>query len=128
MVLFCCIGIFALFLFLSLFVPLIEREPRRRGVMVQGMMRSNYVILGIPVVQSMFGTAGSSIAAAFVAGAVADFMQWAVVEENAPLISGTGIRGYFVLGARRTPDVPYPNREWGYGRLNLQGVFDELRR
>lgn len=83
---------------------------------------------GIDVYTPFGISTGSSIAAAFVAGAVADFMQWAIIEENAPLISGTGIRGYFVLGAQRTPDVPYPNREWGYGRLNLQGVFDELRR
>lgn len=66
MVLFCCIGIFCMFLFFSLLVPLIEGEPRRRGVMVQGMMRSNYVILGIPVVESMFGSAGSSAAAAMI--------------------------------------------------------------
>ena len=83
---------------------------------------------GIDVYTPFGRSTGSSIAAAFTAGAVADFMQWAVIEENAPLISGTGIRGYFVLGAKRTSDVPYPNREWGYGKLNLQGVFEELRR
>ena len=83
---------------------------------------------GIDVYTPFGRSTGSSIAASFVAGAVADFMQWAVVEENAPLISGMGIRGYFVLGADRETDLPYPNREWGYGKLDLQGVFDELRR
>ncbi len=79
-----------------------------------------YTLLGV--------SSGSSIAASYVAGAVADFLQWAVVEGNAVLISGTGIRGYFVLGARRDLDLPYPNREWGYGKLDLEGVFNELRR
>ncbi len=56
---------------------------------------------------------GTSLAASYVAGAVADFMQWAVIEENAPLISGVGIRGYFIQGAAREPELQYPNREWG---------------
>jgi len=59
---------------------------------------------------------------------VADFLQWAVIEGNVPLISGLGIRGYFIQGAEREPELVYPNREWGYGKLNLNGVFVALRR
>ena len=83
---------------------------------------------GIDAYTPIGSSSGTSIAAAYTAGAVADFMQWAVVEKNVPLISGLGIRGYFVQGAERDLELRYPNREWGYGRLNLQGVFDELRR
>lgn len=83
---------------------------------------------GINVYTPFGMSTGSSIAVSYAAGAVADFLEWAVTQENAPLISGTGIRGYFILGAERDYDVLYPNREWGYGRLNLQGVFDKLRR
>lgn len=99
-----------------------------RGNNRVGYPKPALVAPGIEVYTPFGSSTGSSIAASFVAGAVADFMQWAVIEENAPLISGMGIRGYFVLGADREADVPYPNREWGYGRLDLQGVFDELRR
>lgn len=83
---------------------------------------------GIMVYTPLGASSGTSIAAAYVAGAVAQFLQWAVIEGNAVLISGTGIRGYFVLGAKRDAEMPYPNREFGYGRLDLQGVFNELRR
>lgn len=93
-----------------------------------GYPKPALVAPGIAVYTPLGASTGTSIAAAFVAGAVADFMQWAVIEENAPLISGVGIRGYFVQGASREPELRYPNREWGYGKLNLQGVFDELRR
>ncbi len=76
-----------------------------------------------------FGTgSGSSISAAFTAGAMADFFEWAVIRGNVPLISGLGIRGYFIQGAAREPEVTYPNREWGYGKLDLNGVFVQLRR
>ena len=83
---------------------------------------------GINVYTPLGPSTGTSIAVAFAAGAVADFMQWAVIEGNAPLISGVGIRGYFIQGASREAELRYPNREWGFGKLNLQGVFDELRR
>ena len=39
-------------------------EPRldRRGVMAQGMFRGNYVLLGIPLIESLFGAAGVGLA------------------------------------------------------------------
>lgn len=99
-----------------------------RGNNRMGYPKPALVAPGIAVYTPIGVSTGTSIAASFVAGAVADFMQWAVIEGNVPLISGIGIRGYFIQGAAREEDIRYPNREWGYGRLNLQGVFDELRR
>lgn len=34
---------------------LMEKLPERRGVMIQGMFRSNYVIMGIPVATALLG-------------------------------------------------------------------------
>lgn len=93
-----------------------------------GYPKPALVAPGIDVYTPIGAAGGTSIAASYVAGAVANFMQWAVIEGNAPLISGLGIRGYFVQGAERDPDMRYPNREWGFGTLSLQGVFNELRR
>ncbi len=44
-------------------------EPRhdRRGVMAQGMFRANYVLLGMPLVESLFGESGSGLAAMLIA-------------------------------------------------------------
>lgn len=99
-----------------------------RGNNRLGYPKPAMVAPGINVYTPFGVSTGTSISAAFAAGAVADFLQWAVIEENAPLISGVGIRGYFVQGAEREAEVRYPNREWGYGKLNLNGVFVELRR
>ena len=40
-------------------------EPRleRRGVMAQGMFRGNYVLLGMPLIESLFGPSGLGLAA-----------------------------------------------------------------
>ena len=99
-----------------------------RGNNRQGYPMPALVAPGIGIYTPIGTSFGTSLSASYVAGAVADFMQWAVLEENAPLISGTGIRGYFIQGAKRETGNVYPSRELGYGKLNLQGVFDELRR
>lgn len=71
---------------------------------------------------------GSSLAAAITAGAAAQFMQWAVIDTNAPFIRSQELKNYFIRGARRDPSDTYPNRIWGYGRLDLYGTFVQMRR
>ena len=36
------------------------------------------------------------------------------------------ISAYFVRSARRNPALTYPNREWGYGILDLYRVFEQM--
>ena len=38
---------------LFLLIPLIEKDDRRRGVLVQGIFRGNFVLFGIPVAQAL---------------------------------------------------------------------------
>jgi hypothetical protein len=74
-----------------------------------------------------FGTySGSSLAAAITAGASAGFLQWAVVEQHDILVNSLNVKNYFIRGAKRDRNIDYPNRQWGYGRLNLEGIFDFL--
>lgn len=69
---------------------------------------------------------GTSIAAAHVCGAAALFFEWAIVNENIPLISGIGVKNYFIRGTRRPRNMEYPNPEWGYGILDLYHVLENL--
>lgn len=39
-------------------VPRFEKNPRKSGVIVQGIFRTNYAILGIPLLEAMFGAPG----------------------------------------------------------------------
>ena len=39
----------------SVLICLVEKDPRKRGVMVQGMCRSNFVIFGVPLCVSLCG-------------------------------------------------------------------------
>ncbi len=78
-------------------------------------------------VSSPFGAVtGSSIATAIAAGGAAQLLEWAVVRENDILVNSTNIKNYLIRGADRENTLEYPNREWGYGRIDIQGVFEFL--
>lgn len=55
LILFAVLGILAWFVILMLVVPRIEKEDAKRGVMVQAMFRSNFVLYGLPVAVSLCG-------------------------------------------------------------------------
>ena len=97
-----------------------------RGFTRTGFPKPDFAAPGVGVSVIRGKQTGSSIAAAISAGAVAQFMQWAVVDENNTDVESREIKNYFIRGASRNFDITYPNREWGYGRLNMVGTFDAL--
>ena len=97
-----------------------------RGFSVDGSIVPSIAAPGVLVPTVMGAETGSSMAAAITAGAAADFMQWAVVEGRDITINTQSIKNLFIRGATRKKELYYPSREWGYGTLNLAGVFDVL--
>lgn len=70
---------------------------------------------------------GTSIAAAHVAGVSALLMEWGVLEGNDLEMDTNELMKLLIRGAKRDPQVNYPNRTWGYGKLDLFGAFESLR-
>lgn len=70
---------------------------------------------------------GTSAAAAITAGAVANLLGWGIVEGNYPTMSEASVKSYLIRGAQRNPALTYPNREFGYGTLDLFQTFLRLR-
>lgn len=69
LILFIILAVTVLFLVAMLVIPLFTKDGGRRGAIIQALFRSNYLLLGVPICQSMFGDAGgaaASVAAAFV--------------------------------------------------------------
>lgn len=54
-IIFSVVGILLWFFLLMFIVPLIEKSNAKRGVMVQAMFRSNFVLFGLPVAISLCG-------------------------------------------------------------------------
>lgn len=74
-----------------------------------------------------YGTAtGSSIASAITAGACALLVNWEMTRTNPTVPTAAELRNLLIRGARRSSDSLYPNRAWGYGALDLYGIFQSL--
>lgn len=98
-----------------------------RGFSRTGQIRPDFAAPGVNVPTLYGNRTGSSLAAAITAGGVAQFLQWAVVERNSPLAETGEVKNFFIKGAGRQTGRSYPNREWGYGTLNVLGTFERLR-
>lgn len=83
-------------------------------------------VFGEPTEGGYVLRSGTSVAAACGAGATILMMEWGIVRENLPYLRGTEIKSFFINGAVRE-ERTYPNREWGFGALNLLGAFREIR-
>ena len=103
-----------------------------RGYLTTGEVKPDFVAPGVDVYGpgtrgNYIRQSGTSAAAAITAGAVAQVMQWAIVDRNAPTISNTGIKNMLIRGTGRTAGREFPNQEWGYGTLNIYTAFEMLR-
>ena len=49
------LGVLAVFAASMFLVPLFEKDNKKRGAMVQAIFRSNFVLIGIPLVDNIFG-------------------------------------------------------------------------
>ena len=67
LMLFGACGVLIIFTLLMIFVPRIEPDNRRRGVIVQAIFRSNFVLFGIPIVGNIFGDANIAVASMMIA-------------------------------------------------------------
>lgn len=70
---------------------------------------------------------GTSVAAAHTAGIVAMLMEWGVVDGNFTQLDSIEMKNLLIRGAKRVPTNIYPNREWGYGILDIYNSFNSLR-
>lgn len=69
---------------------------------------------------------GSSVACAITAGAVALLVNWGLTTVPSRYYTSREIKSLLIQGANRSSNILYPNREWGYGTLNLYQVFQSL--
>ena len=69
---------------------------------------------------------GTSVSAAVATGAALLLFQWGIVEGNDPYMYSQTLKSYMLRGTYRRKNDIYPNIEWGYGILNLLGVFTNL--
>ena len=104
-----------------------------RGFSRSGIIKPELAAPGVGVLSASLRSGnsdlitGTSCAAAHVAGAAAILLSWGILEGNDPYMNTSTIKAYLIRGAGRIPSRDYPNREYGYGTLNLYQAFLNLR-
>ncbi|WP_105614309.1 S8 family peptidase [Vallitalea okinawensis] len=66
---------------------------------------------------------GTSVSSAITAGAAALLLEWGIVKGNDDFMNTMAVKSYLARGARRRSTLIYPNREWGYGELDVMNTF-----
>lgn len=70
---------------------------------------------------------GTSVSAALTSGAAAILLHWGILQRNYPFMNTSVVKTWLIRGAKRNPASSYPNREFGYGTLDLYETFFRLR-
>ena len=70
---------------------------------------------------------GTGVAAAHMAGIVALVLEWGIVKGNQPTLDTVEIKKILIRGAKRSKNLIYPNRDWGYGIVDIYNVYNVLR-
>ena len=103
-----------------------------RGYTRTQRMNPDITAPGIDVTGALPGSrfssrSGSCVSAAITSGAVALMLEWLIYIQEVPGVDSFQIKSLLILGAIRPEIMEYPNREWGYGQLNLYNTFETMR-
>ncbi|WP_033167895.1 S8 family peptidase [Clostridium sp. KNHs205] len=71
---------------------------------------------------------GTSIAAAETVGVAAMILEWSIVKKNKPFFTGIDVKQYLLRGVNKisSNSRAYPNKEWGYGVLDIYESFSHI--
>lgn len=104
-----------------------SRGYTRRNFIKPEIAAPGVNIMGPDLNRGFVTYTGTSAAAAHAAGVAAMIMEWGIVRGNLPDMSTIALKKLLMRGARRDVNIIYPNRDWGYGILDVYNVFDSLR-
>lgn len=95
-----------------------------RGYSKNNRIKPDIAAPGVMIPTIKGSVTGSSMASAITGGGVAQLLEWAVIRQKDVFVNSSDIKNYLIRGATREQNRVYPNKQWGYGRLNMVGIFD----
>ncbi|SEW41317.1 S8 family peptidase [[Clostridium] fimetarium] len=103
-----------------------------RGFSRINLVKPDLAAPGVNVYSPLLGNAfseksGTSISAALTTGVSAMLLEWGIVKKNYPTMNSQQVKKFLFRGVERNPNLIYPNREWGYGTLDIYRTFESLR-
>ncbi len=104
-----------------------------RGYTRNNLIKPNFTSPGVdlsaPAPGGRYTTlTGSCASSALTAGATALLVEAGLRQERPRYFTTQEILSLFLRGAERNSYYSYPNREWGYGTMNVYGIFESFLR
>ena len=69
----------------------------------------------------------SPMSVAVLTGVAAQLLGWGIEQDEMEIIESADIKSYLIRGANRDNLMTYPNKEWGYGKLDVYNALEVLR-
>jgi subtilisin family serine protease len=104
-----------------------SRGFTRTGRIAPSLAAPGVNLIGPSLGNSFTTMSGTSVAAAHTTGIAAMLLEWGLVRKVLDNMDGTDVKNLLLRGAKRDPNITYPSREWGYGIIDIFGVFENLR-
>ena len=79
LIVFCIVSVTASFVVISVLTSLFVKDKSKRGALAQGMYRSNFAILGVPLAVNMFGESGGQTIALVMPFIILMFNAYSVI-------------------------------------------------
>ena len=104
-----------------------------RGYTRDNLVKPDFATPGVQITGAglngrFVNRSGSSGATGIAAGAAALIMEWRLNRPESITVSTSQVANIMILGAEQTNIFEFPNREWGYGTLDVYQSLDRLRR
>lgn len=104
-----------------------------RGYTRNNQIKPDFAAPGVgldaPTTQGRYSDrTGSCASSALTAGAAALLMEGGLRRDPPRFFTTAEIRSLFLRGTRRSSIYTYPNREWGYGTMNIYDTFESFLR
>jgi len=103
-----------------------------RGFTIVGRVKPDVAAPGVNIMSpsknnTFVQVTATSAAAAHTTGVAAMLLEWGIVKGNQVFLNTQDMKVFMIRGAKRNTDIRYPNRDWGYGILDVYNIFDTLR-
>lgn len=104
-----------------------------RGFTRNNLIKPDFAAPGVDLTAPRVGQAGgytamtgSCASSALTAGAAALFVEGGLRQEQPRYFTAEEIKSLFLRGTMRSNIYTYPNREWGYGTMNVYETFQSF--